>query len=591
MHRLPRKSTPAPHPGLFSVRPGRPGRSIAVALAALAVLTALAPRARAGDRITGRSFATRSEVIARHGMVATSQPLATQVGLGILEAGGTAIDAAIAANAALGLMEPTGSGIGGDLFAIVWDAKTKTLYGYNGSGRSPKSLTLAYLEAQGYTHMPSHGPLPVTVPGCVDAWFALHDRFGKLPMKKVLAPAIEYAREGFPVSELIAYYWQRSVPILESYAGFRETYMPGGRAPRKGEIFRNPRLAETLATIARKGRDAFYKGKLARRMDAFMKENGGFLSYEDLAAHHGEWVDPVSTNYRGFDVWELPPNGQGIAALQMLNILEGYDFSRIPFGSAEHIHLLVEAKKLAFADRAKFYADPAFNRIPIAGLISKAYADARRELIAPDRAARAVEAGNPSLDAGDTIYLCTADSEGNMVSLIQSNYRGMGTGLSPGLGFIFQDRGELFDLHEGRFNSYAPGKRPFHTIIPAFITKDGEPLMAFGVMGGAMQPQGHVQIVMNLVDFGMNVQEAGDAPRVRHSGSSQPTGEVMADGGWVFLESGFGIDTERGLLARGHRVRRSRGGYGGYQAIVWDAASGVYIGASESRKDGAAAGY
>ena len=509
----------------------------------------------------------------------------------MLQAGGTAVDAAIAVDAALGLMEPTGAGIGGDLFAIVWDARTRRLYGYNGSGRSPRSLTLEMLREMGYERMPSHGPLPVTVPGCVDGWFALHERFGRLPIRRILAPTIRYAREGFPVSELIAYYWQRSVPILEKYAGFRETFMPGGRAPRKGEVFRNPRLAETLETIARHGRDAFYRGRLARRMAEFMKAHGGYLSYEDLASHHGEWVEPVSTNYRGYDVWELPPNGQGIAVLEMLNILEGYDFSRIPFGSAEHVHLLVEAKKLAFADRAKFYADPAFNEIPVAGLISKAYAASRRRLIDPGRAARAVDAGNPALEAGETVYMCAADRWGNMVSLIQSNYRGMGTGLSPGLGFIFQDRGELFDLEPGRFNTYAPGKRPFHTIIPGFVTKDGEPWLAFGVMGGAMQPQGHVQVLMNLIDFGMNLQEAGDAPRVRHGGSSQPTGEVMRDGGWVFLESGFSPETVRALLARGHRIRRARGGYGGYQAILRDAEHGVWIGASESRKDGAAAGY
>jgi len=559
--------------------------------ASLAIVRPFVSAARAGDRITGREFATRSEVIAPHAMVATSQPLVTQIALEILRSGGNAVDAAIAADAALGLMEPTGSGMGGDLFAIVWDAKTQRLYGYNGSGRSPKSLTLAYLQQHGYKHMPAHGPLPVTVPGCVDGWFALHDRFGRIPIKKVLAPTIAYAREGYPVSELIAYYWQRSVPILEKYAGFRETFMPGGRAPRKGEMFRNPRLASTLETLAKKGRDAFYTGDLAHHMAAFMKENGGFLSYEDLASHHGEWVEPVSTNYRGYDVWELPPNGQGIATLEMLNLLEGYDFSKIRFGSVQHIHLLVEAKKLAFADRAKFYADPAFHKIPVAQLISRSYADSRRHLIDLHHAARSVDAGNPALEAGETVYMCTADRWGNMVSLIQSNYRGMGTGLSPGLGFIFQDRGELFDLEKGHFNTYAPGKRPFHTIIPAFITRDGKPYIAFGVMGGAMQPQGHTQIVMNLIDFGMNLQEAGDAPRVRHSGSSQPTGEVMSDGGRVYLESGFGIETERGLLGLGHRVMRSRGGYGGYQAIMWDRVHKVYIGASESRKDGAAAGY
>jgi len=357
-------------------------------------------------------------------------------------------------------------------------------------------------------------------------------------------------------------------------------------------MFTNPRLADTYEKLARKGRDAFYRGDIARGIDAFMRQNGGYLAYEDLVAHHSEWVEPVSTTYRGYAIWELPPNGQGIAALQMLNILEGYDFSAIPFGSAEHIHLLVEAKKLAFEDRARYYADPDFADVPVAGLISKAYAAERRALIDPARAARAVTAGNPGLDAGETIYLCTADAQGNMVSLIQSNYRGMGTGLSPAnLGFILQDRGELFDLAPDRPNSYAPEKRPFHTIIPAFVTKDGQPLLAFGVMGGAMQPQGHVQVLMNIIDFGMNLQEAGDAPRVKHEGSSEPTGERMMDSGWVFLESGFAPEVRRALVQMGHRVRDDVGGYGGYQAIMRDRAHGTWIGASESRKDGAAAGF
>lgn len=527
-----------------------------------------------------------------HGMAATSQPLVTQLALDILKSGGNAIDAAIAADAALGLMEPTGSGIGGDLFAIVWDAKSKKLYGLNASGRSPASLTLAYFKEQGLDRVPPYGPLPVTVPGCVDGWFELHDRFGRKPMKDVLAPAIRYAEEGFPVSEAIAYYWALNVPAREKWAGFRETFMPEGRAPEKGEIFRNPLLAKTYRKIAEGGRDAFYKGNIAKTIDAFMKKHGGFLSYEDLASHKSEWVEPVSTTYRGYEVWELPPNGQGIAALQMLNILEGWDIAKMGFASPEYVHAFVEAKKLAFEDRARFYADPAFADIPVAELISKPYAAKRRALVDPARAARAYDAGNAALRHGDTVYLTTADADGNMVSLIQSNYRGMGCGLSPdGLGFILQDRGELFDLTEGRFNTYAPKKRPFHTIIPAFVTKDGKPYMSFGVMGGAMQPQGHVQILVNLFDFGMNLQEAGDAPRIRHEGSSQPTGERMTDGGTVYLESGFPARTIRALRDMGHKVSFSNGAYGGYQAIMFDAKHGVYIGASESRKDGQAAGY
>jgi gamma-glutamyltranspeptidase/glutathione hydrolase len=548
--------------------------------------------ALARDRITGRMFATRSDVIAQHGIAATSQPLATQVAVDILKQGGTAVDAAIAANAALGLMEPTGCGIGGDLFAVVWDARTRRLYGLNASGRSPASLKASAFSEAGLTKIPARGPLPVTVPGCVDGWSELHARFGRLPMRQILEPAVRYAREGFPVSELIAYYWGQSVPMLKDYAGFRETFMPGGRAPGKGEIFKNPYLADTYEAIAQEGRDVFYKGRIARTIARFMKREGGFLSYDDLASHTSDWVEPLSANYRGYDVWELPPNGQGITALQMLNILEGYDVRSMGFGSVRHVHAFVEAKKLAFEDRAKFIADPATNEIPVEDLISKEYAAARRALVSAERAGAGYEAGNPSLDRGDTIYLTVADGEGNMVSLIQSNYRGMGCGLSPdSLGFILQNRGELFDLEPGRFNSYAPGKRPFHTIIPAFITKDGKPFISFGVMGGAMQPQGHVQIVMNIVDFGMGLQEAGDAPRISHSGSSEPTGERMKDAGTVYLESGFSAEVVRELQKMGHRVSYAVDGFGGYQAIMYDAANGVYLGASESRKDGQAAGY
>ena len=567
--------------------------SLAVRLLVIAAVACVAfGDATAYDRLSGKPFASRSEVIARHGMAATSQPLATQIALDILKQGGTAVDAAIAANAALGLMEPTGCGIGGDLFAIVWDADGKKLHGLNASGRSPQTLTLDYFKENGYEFVPPYGALPVTVPGTVDGWFELHEKFGKLKMKDVLAPAIRYAREGFPVSEVVAYWWARNVPARKDYSGFKEVFMPNGRAPMKGEIFKNPLLADTYDKIAKNGRDAFYKGDIARTIADVMKREGGFLTYEDLAAHESEWIDPVSTNYRGYDVWELPPNGQGIAALQILNVLELYDVAEMGFGSAEFVHTLVEAKKLAFEDRAKFYADMAFNDVPVQQLISKEYAKERASLIDPSRAAKTFDAGNPALYAGDTIYLTTADRWGNMVSLIQSNYRGMGTGISPdGLGFILQDRGELFDLTEGRFNTYEPGKRPFHTIIPAFVTKDGEPFMSFGVMGGAMQPQGHVQILVNMIDFGMNLQEAGDAPRIRHTGSSQPTGERMTGGGTVHLEEGYSYETVRALRTMGHAIAAALGGYGGYQAIMWDAKNKVYVGASESRKDGQAAGY
>ena len=544
------------------------------------------------DRVSGEAHASRSEVIAPHGMAATSQPLATQIALDILKAGGSAADAAIAANAALGLMEPTGCGIGGDLFAIVWDAEKKELTGLNGSGRSPQSLTLDYFKELGVTKIGPKGPLTVSVPGAVDGWFELHARYGRLPMKDLLAPAISYAEEGFPVSEYIAYGWEKGADKLKGYPGFADTFMPGGQAPKKGEVFKNPRLAKTYQTIADDGRDAFYKGEIAKKIDAYMTEHGGFLRYEDLAAHKSEWVTPVSTNYRGFDIYELPPNGQGIAALQLLNILEGFDIASMGFGSVEYVHTFVEAKKLVYEDRAKYYADMDFADVPVSRLVSKGYADERRKLIASDKAAIRYPAGDALLEDGDTIYLTVADSDGNMVSLIQSNYGGMGSGMTPGdLGFILQDRGELFSLTEGHANVVEPGKRPFHTIIPAFVMKDGKPWISFGLMGGGMQPQGHAQIVINMVDFGMNLQEAGDAARIRHKFSSQPTDQVMTDGGTIFLESGFSDETREALMEMGHKVSSEAGIYGGYQAIKVDAEQGVYYGASESRKDGHAAGY
>lgn len=580
------------------------------------------------DRITGKSFATRSEVLARHGMVCTSVPAATQVGLDILKRGGSAVDAAIAANATLGLMEPVSNGIGGDLFAIVYSAKENNLYGINGSGRSPLGLTYdqmkAELEKLGRKTIPPRGMLPISVPGCVDAWSQLHKKFGKLKLSDDLAPAAKYADEGFPVTELIAFYWHFAPEIYKDSPGaFLETYTVDGkgRTPAKGEIFKNPALAKTLRLIGEKGRDVFYKGEIADRIDKFMQENGGFLRKADFEKHTSTWVDPVSTNYRGYDVFELPPNGQGIATLQILNILEEFDLKAMGRNSAETLHAMIEAKKLAWADRAKFYADPQFATIPIAQLISKQYAEERQKLIDPNHAAKTVTPGNPKaaqsskaqatsisgleakinsgqnagvIDDGDTIYMCTADDEGNMVSLIQSNYRGMGSGIVvPGLGFMFQDRGELFSMEQGHANVYAPGKRPFHTIIPGFVMKDGKPWEAFGVMGGGMQPQGHVQVLTNQIDFGLNVQEAGDASRWQHEGDNEPTGEKMEKGGYVEVESGIPYEAVRELEKRGHDMRFDVGGYGGYQAIRVELHDGqrVYIGASESRKDGQAAGY
>jgi gamma-glutamyltranspeptidase/glutathione hydrolase len=545
--------------------------------------------ASAYDRITGEPFATRSEVIAQNGMAATSQPLATQVALDVLKAGGNAIDAAIAANAMLGLVEPTGCGIGGDLFAIVWDAETSKLYGLNASGRSPQSLTMEHFAEKGLDKIPKFGPLPVSVPGTVDGWFMLNERFGSKPMQELLAPSIEYARNGFPVSELIAYYFEMNQKRIGQYPGFEETFTINGKTPSKGEIFRNPNLASTYEKIATGGRDAFYKGDIARTIGAFMQEQGGFLSYEDMAAHYSDWIEPVSSNYRGYDVWELPPNGQGIAALQILNILELYDLEGMGRDSAEFVHTFVEAKKLAFEDRAKFYADPNFNQIPVDWLISKEYAKERQQLISPSTAAKRVDAGK---NEGDTIYLTVADKFGNMVSLIQSNYRGMGSGMIPtDLGFVLQNRGEMFALQEGHFNKYEPNKRPFHTIIPAFVTRNNKPLMSFGVMGGGTQPQMHAQIIINMIDFGMNIQEAGDAPRILHSGSSTPEGDIMTDGGYISLESGFSQKTRRELMKKGHVLRDVNGAFGGYQAILFDQKHQVYYGASESRKDGQAAGY
>jgi gamma-glutamyltranspeptidase/glutathione hydrolase len=545
------------------------------------------------DRPMGELYSTRSVVMARQGMAATSQPLATQIALSVLKDGGTAVDAAIAANAALGLMEPTGNGIGGDLFALVWDGETNQLYGLNGSGRSPGGLTLAYFNAHGVQSIPPFGPLSVSVPGAVDGWFTLHRRFGRLPMQALLAPAIRYAEDGFPVSPVIADTWERNAEALESYPGFADVFMPGGKAPAAGEVFRNPGLANTYRRLAEHGRDGFYTGEVAKTIEQYMGENGGFLTAEDLAEHRSEWVTPVATNYRGYDVWELPPNGQGIAALQMLNVLEGYDVGALTLFDPDYIHLLVEAKKLAFEDRARFYFDPDFGDVPIDALISKSYAAKRRQLIDPNKAATTYGHGEPAaLAVGDTIYLTVADSEGTMVSLIQSNYRGMGSGMTPpGLGFVLQDRGELFSLDPQHPNAYEPGKRPFHTIIPAFVTRDGKPWLAFGVMGGAMQPQAHVQVLVNLIDFGMGLQQAGDAPRIYHGGSSQPTGTSMQDGGWVSLETAFGVEVREALATMGHHLKDVPGVFGGYQAIMWNAQQGVYYGASESRKDGHAAGY
>jgi len=540
------------------------------------------------DRITGLDFASRSEVLASNGMAATSHPLATQTAISVLKNGGNAIDAAIAANAVLGLVEPTGCGVGGDLFAIVWSADDKRLYGLNSSGPAPIKISIKEITNKGLDAIPPYGPLPVTVPGAVAGWVELHKKFGLMDFNLLFKNAIEYAEKGFPVTEVVAYYLKLSSENFINYPNFKKTWMPDGKIPSKGEIFKNPNLASTYKKIASSYGEDFYKGTIANEIVNFINNQGGYFSLEDLSDFKPEWIDPVSTNYRGYDVWELPPNGQGIAALQMLNILENYNIKDLGFGSAEYIHLFTEAKKIAYEDRALYYADPNFSDIPLKTLISKEYAKERSQLINLKKSSKSYNAG--LLEEGDTIYLTVADKYGNMVSLIQSNYRGMGSGMVPNdLGFMLQDRGEMFSLDPNHMNSLIGGKRPFHTIIPAFITKNNIPLVSFGLMGGAMQPQGHAQIVINLIDFKMNLQEAGDAPRIRHAGSSQPTGEKMIDGGYLSLEKGISEVEISKLKKLGHKFQYDLGGFGGYQAIMLK--DNVYIGASESRKDGHASGY
>jgi len=553
-----------------------------------------------GDRYVGAPFATRAPVIAQHGMAATMQPLASQIAIDVLKKGGSAVDAAIAANAALGLMEPVSCGVGGDLFALVWDPKTKHLYGYNGSGRSPKGRTLQDLKRKlgGRNYMPAFGSLSVTVPGAVDGWYALHDKFGKLPMADLLAPAIAYARDGFPVSQFISALWAANMeglslsPEVEEFENAQKTYLINGAAPAQGQIFKNPDLARTYQMLAQGGRDAFYKGQIARTMDAYFRRIGGDLRYEDFAAHKGEWVDPISANYRGYDVYELPPNSQGGAVLEMLKILEGFDLKKMGPGSADALHVMIEAKRLAYEDLAKYYGDPAFAQIPIKTLISAEYAKQRRAQIHMDRANPNIGPGEAKLVKGDTTYLTVADKDGMMVSLIQSNYADLGSGLVPdGLGFMFHDRAALFSLDEKSPNVYAPGKRPFNTIIPAFVLKDGEPWLSFGLMGGDMQPQGHVQVLVNLIDFGMNVQEAGDFMRFRHVGGSEVTGQSARGVGLVQMESGITAPVRAELTKRGHQLVQGGGGFGGYNAILWDKKNKTYWGATEMRKDGVAIGY
>uniref|UniRef100_A0A7C2PJB9 Glutathione hydrolase proenzyme n=1 Tax=Schlesneria paludicola TaxID=360056 RepID=A0A7C2PJB9_9PLAN len=546
------------------------------------------------DRPSGMKSQSRSVVMAKHGLVATSHPAAAQAGLDVLRAGGNAVDAAIATNAMLGVVEPMSCGIGGDLFAIVWDAKTQKLYGLNASGRSPRQLSRAVFVEKNLAQIPDYGPLSWSVPGCVDGWHELLAKFGSRPLAELLAPSIEAAEDGYPVSELIAAGWMGSEKRLKEWPDSTRVYLPNGRAPQAGEIMRLPELAASYRLIAERGREAFYRGPIAAEIIRFSQANGGYFSLADFVEHRSDWIVPVSTNYRGYTVWELPPNGQGIAALQMLNILEGYDLKSLGPKSAEYVHRFVEAKKLAFADRARFYADPEFSPAPVGELISKPYADRRRGLIQPDAILKNVPAGDPKLVHGDTVYLTVVDKDRNCCSLIQSLYHGFGSQVVPGnVGFALQNRGQLFALNDTHPNRLEPGKRPFHTIIPAMVTKNNRPWFCFGVMGGDMQPQGHVQVLVNLIDFGLNVQAAGDAARIRHEGSATPTGLPEEDGGGtVFLESGFPAETVDRLKALGHRVTvGSAGSYGGYQGILIDWERGVLHGASDPRKDGAAVGY
>jgi gamma-glutamyltranspeptidase/glutathione hydrolase len=585
-----------------------------------------------GERVSGETFATRSPVIAPHGAAATAHPLATQTAIDVLRNGGSAIDAAIAANALLGLVEPTGNGVGGDIFVIVWDPRTQRLYGYNGSGRSPRGLSFNEMRRQARRrgdpeHVPSFGAASVSVPGTVDGWFALHERFGRTPMADLLAPAIRYAREGAPIPQTSAMYWvnnerrlerEFAAGRLEEIENARLTYFCGDtiivtgyerpsllpvgatrapivtcggrRVPDGHTLFANPDLANTLELIARDGRDAYYRGPIARRIDSYMRRIGGWLRYEDLAMHQGEWVDPVCVPYRDVEVCEIPPNSQGVAALQTLRILDGFNLREMGFLSADSLHTQIEATRLAFADRAQFYGDPAFTHFDVRRLLTDQYTAERRVMISNDHAMPPPPHAELRID-GDTTYLTTADADGMMVSLIQSNYRGMGSGLVPdGLGFMLQDRGELFSLERGHPNQYRPGRRPFQTIIPAFALRNGQPWLAFGVMGGDMQPQGHVQIIVNLVDYGLDLQAAGDAARYRFYGGAEPTGDAPDGVGFVAMENGVPADVRAELERRGHRIRPADGAFGGYQAIMRNA-NGVYEAATEMRKDGTAGGY
>jgi gamma-glutamyltranspeptidase / glutathione hydrolase len=559
------------------------------------------PDVSAGDRPVGASFASRTAVYGMSGAAGSAHPLATQAGIDILRRGGSAVDAAIAINACLGFLEPTSCGIGGDCYVMLWDPRTREVVGIAGSGASPRGLSMEAVRAHAKGGvLPPLGAVTVSVPGTVDCWWELHRRYGKLPWAALFEPAIAYAEGGAPVPDIVSYYMQRSIAAfrrsdsgIEEVANALSTYAPNGEAPRIGQVFRNPDLAQTYRLIARGGRDAFYRGEIAERIDRYFRRIGGWLRADDLARYRSEWVKPYATDYRGVTVHALGANTQGLATLQMLNMLERFDLRGEGFQSARSIHLQAEAKRLAYEDRARYYADPNFARVPADWLVSKDYAAERARLIRPDRINPRVTPGRAPAN-GDTTYLAAADRDGMMVSLIQSNFRGMGSGLvADGLGFMFQDRGQLFSLQEGHPNIYAPGKRPFQTIIPGFATRDGEPWMSFGVIGGDMQPQGQAQIIVNRVDYGLDVQSAGDSPRWHHEGSSQTMGEDGPDlptTGLLRLESGVPDATRSALAGMGWTIGEPDGSFGRYQAVERrkDDATTVWAAASEMRADGCA---
>jgi gamma-glutamyltranspeptidase/glutathione hydrolase len=562
-------------------------------LIAAVTITTISSHAQVpGDRPAPNPRATRSVVMARNGIIATSQPLASAAGLAVLQQGGNAIDAAVTAAAVLSVVEPTMNGIGGDLFALVYDPKTKTVRALNASGRSPAAATIEEFKKRNLDRIPYRGELSVSVPGVVDGWSELLAKHGTIGLDRALAPAIRYARDGYAVSEIIAHQWVAEEDTLSRDPAAAATFLINGRAPKPGDVFRNPNLANSLEQIAKGGRDAFYKGALAKAIADDMAKRKGLLTAADLAAHTSDWTDPIATDYKGYQVLEFPPNTQGVVALEMLNILESYDLKSLGHNSAEYLHLLVEAKKIAFADRDAWLADPgATPPDALKRMLSKEYAAARRKEIDPDRAARdykplslgsssALREDERPIAHGDTIYLTAADKDGNVVSLIQSIYEAFGAGIVAGdTGIALHNRGTLFSMEAGHPNVLAPGKRPFHTLVPAMVMKDGRPWLSFGVMGGDMQPQGHVQVLLNLIEFGMNVQEAGEAPRFRHSGTG------------LMIESAISPEARFGLNERGHRLISSIGSFGGFQGILIDPATGVMMGGSDPRKDGLAIGW